>query len=682
MNHLRTLRRTRRRCPDRIADKNAMTRIEPSRKVSSKRCRVIAASVALLASLLWGFGRRPALRAEEGSPSEPQYLNPADLKLSPDGRKLYAVCNGDDAVREVDLRAPGGLVASTVGALPHGSKVTRQVKVGHKPRCIALSPDGKTLYVSNEWSDTVSEIDAATFQVRRTINVGWEPAGLTTDRGGKALYVANGIGNDVSVIDLKTGRELKRLSTARYPHHVLLSRDGRFVYVSNIQPHLGAYDQPPVSEIMAIDTRTRTIAERIIVPGVIELQQIAEAPAKLGGYLLVPFMRPKNLGPLIQVPQGWVLTHGVAVVRPAVIPANHASVTQVLLDDIDSSYAGGHGAAFTPDGRYALVTSSEARIVSVIDTAKLESRMRQVPADKIANRLDSAQTFVVHRLPTGYDPGDVAISPEGRFAYIPNRLDDSVSVVDIPRQQVLASIDLGGPKTVSVLRHGERLFHDASYCFQGQFACATCHPEDHLDGLSWNLETPQLGRDRVANRTLRGIADTAPYKWNGKNPDLQTQCGPRIAKFLFRSEGFNEQELDDLVAFVKAIPLRPNRHLAADGQLTDSQERGRQFYLRTRTNDGRTIPGHNRCVTCHPAGTHHTLKTMANVGSSNRYDTLSAFDIPQLDRVYQDAPYLHNGEALTLEEIWTVFNDKNTHGYTSDMSKEQLNDMIEYLKTL
>jgi cytochrome c peroxidase len=58
------------------------------------------------------------------------------------------------------------------------------------------------------------------------------------------------------------------------------------------------------------------------------------------------------------------------------------------------------------------------------------------------------------------------------------------------------------------------------------------------------------------------------------------------------------------------------------------------------------------------------------------------FDIPQLDRVYEDAPYLHNGEALTLEEIWTVFNNHDTHGVTSDMSKDQLNDLIEFLKTL
>jgi len=254
--------------------------------------------------------------------------------------------------------------------------------------------------------------------------------------------------------------------------------------------------------------------------------------------------------------------------------------------------------------------------------------------------------------------------------------------VDLAPLKVASTIDLGGPKEVSVLRRGERLFHNARFCFQGQFSCATCHPEDHLDGLAWNLETPQLGRDRVANRTLRGIAETAPYKWNGHNPDLITQCGPRIAKFLFRSEGFDTEELQGLVAFLRSIPLAPNRHLAPDGQLTDAQERGKVVFYRTRTNDGRLIPMENRCETCHPADTHYTNKISTSVGSNTPYDTISLFDTPQLDRVYEDAPYLHNGMALTLEEIWTVYNNQDKHGVTSDMRKEQLNDMIEYLKTL
>ncbi|MGD0923427.1 MAG: beta-propeller fold lactonase family protein [Terriglobia bacterium] len=635
-------------------------------------------AMTFLAFALVGAFRLSAPRAATVGPqgiapaqaAEPGYLNPLELQFSPDGQRLYVVCEGNDSVLAVDVRS---------------GRVVAQVKVGHKPKGIALAPNGKTLYVSNEWSDTVSEIDAASFQVRRTLKAGWGPVGLTTDRSGKFLYVANSIGSSVSLLDLGTGRELKRFATERYPRHVTLSRDGRRVYVSNVMPHLRPYDEPPVSELTVIDAARQTVAERILIPGVIELRQIAEAPAKLGGYLLVPFMRPKNLAPLIRVEQGWVLTHGMAVVRPgadATVEEERSSVTQVLLDDIDSYYADGYGAAFTPDGRYALVTASGADVVQIVDTARLARRLARVPAAELANRLDSAREFVIRRLPTGDDPRGVAISPDGRRAYIANRLADSLTVVDLAPLKVASTIDLGGPKEVSVLRRGERLFHNARYCFQGQFSCATCHPEDHLDGLAWNLETPQLGRDRVANRTLRGIAETAPYKWNGHNPDLISQCGPRIAKFLFRSEGFDTEELQGLVAFLRAIPLAPNRHLSPDGQLTDAQERGKAMFYRTRTNDGRLIPIENRCETCHPADTHYTNKISTTVGSNTKYDTIALFDTPQLDRVYEDAPYLHNGMALTLVEIWTVYNNQDKHGVTSDMRKEQLNDMIEYLKTL
>jgi YVTN family beta-propeller protein len=634
---------------------------------------LLSALVLLLALRFQPNYAAPAQVTSEpavAGPSEPEYLTPVELKLSSDGLKLYVVCEGSDSLLRLDTRT---------------KKVTARVKVGHQPQGLALSPDGRTLYVSNEESDTVSEIDLATFAVRCTLKTGWGPVGLTTDRAGKTLYVANSIGNNVSLLDLGTGQEIKRLRTGRYPSQVLLSRDGRRVYVSNLLPLLGPYDRPPVSELLAIDTAKQVTAERILIPGVIELRHIAEAPSGLGSYLLVPLMRPKNLGPLIGVAQGWVLTHGMAVVNPSRsdrpgLPSSR--VLQILLDDIDYYYAGGYGVAFTPDGRYALVTSAEADVVSMIDTARLARRLRQVAADELPNRLDSAQSFVARRLPTGHNPHGVAVSPDGRFAYIANRLDDTLSVVDLPRQRMAGTIDLGGPKQLTLLRRGEIMFNSARYCFQGQFACATCHPNRHLDGLAWNLETPQLGRDRVANRTLRGIRETAPYKWSGKNPDLATQCGPRIAKFLFRSEGFNTEELEALVTFINNIPLAPNRHLAPDGQLTEAQERGKALFYRRQTNDGRTIPMYNRCYTCHPSDTHYTNRLSADVGSADRFDTISAFDTPQLERVYEDAPYLHNGQALTLEEIWTVFNNRDTHGVTSDMSKEQLNELIEFLKTL
>jgi len=623
-----------------------------------KRISSLLAIASVSAVVLWpGWtGKAQGVNSAPAAGTK-NYFTPAAARFSPDGAKLYVVCEDQDLVLAVD---------------PRMQRVMGKVKVGHRPRSLVVSPDGKNLYVANEWSDTVSVVDAATMHVRRSLPTGWGPVGLATDKPGKTLYVANSIGNDISVLDLVTGTELKRLVSLRSPHDVELSRDGRRVYVANLLPHLVSPDESPISDLVIIDTQKQEVSERIEIPGVLELRHVAEAPAAQGGYLLVPFMRPKNLNPLIQVANGWILTHGMAIVRLAKTGGAtvHSEVTQVLLDDMDYYYAGADGAAFTPDGRYALVTHADAATVSVIDTSLLRKRLQSFPAAELADRLDSALEFVVRRVQTESNPTDVEVSPDGRTAVVVNRLDDSLTLVSIPGFQVRSRVDLGGPKEISALRHGQQLFHDAKFCFQGQFACATCHPDDHIDGVAWNLETPQLGRDRVANRTLRGIAETAPYKWNGHNPDLETQCGPRIAKFLFHSEGFNPKQLADLVTFIKSIPLSPNRHLAADGQLTPAQERGRNIFFQ------------KGCDTCHPPATHYTTKTSFDVGTASKYDTSGVFDVPQLDRIYEKPPYLHNGEAQSLEEIWTKYNATDKHGVTSDMSKEQLNDLVEFLKSL
>jgi len=636
----------------------------------------------VVCALIVFVGRPPILAAaaaqvSETSQAQPEvssrYLSPIALQLSQDGQRLYVVCEDSDEMLAVDTRT---------------RRVIGRARAGKRPKAIAISPDGKTLYVSNEASNSVTEIDAQTFAIRRTLATGWGPVGLATDRTGTTLYVANTLGNDVSLIDLPTGLEQSRLPAGRFPEYVTLSRDGSRVYVANLLARLGPPDQPPTSELTVIDCARRQVAARVDVPGVLQMRHIAELPPSAGGYLLVPFMRPKNLIPLVQIQQGGYLTHGMAVIRPSrssVGQARDYQVSEVLLDDIDHYYADGYGAAATPNGRWALVTASGSNVVSVINTLPLSTLLAGSPArrQELANRLDSARKFVTNRVPTGRNPTDVVTSPDGRFAYIANRMDDTISVIDITQQWLASTIDLGGPKQLTRNRRGQQLFFDASHCYQGQMACATCHPHEGLsDGLAWSLETPQLGRDVVENRTLYSIEGTEPFKWNGKNPDLETQDGPRTAMYIFRSQGFNSSEVKDLVGYIDSLRLAKNPHLAADGHLTDAQARGKFLFFREITNSGTPISSLQQCPTCHSPLTHFTSKIQIDVGTATKYDTITAFDVPQLEGVVMKPPYLHNGEALDMEEIWTRFNPEDKHGLTSDMNKAQLNDLIEYLKTL
>jgi cytochrome c peroxidase len=249
------------------------------------------------------------------------------------------------------------------------------------------------------------------------------------------------------------------------------------------------------------------------------------------------------------------------------------------------------------------------------------------------------------------------------------------------RLEATERIDLGGPREVTKVRYGERLFHSARITFQRQFSCHSCHPDGHVNGLTFDIEPDGVGISPVDNRTLRGILDTAPFKWEGTNPSLSHECGPRLAVFFTRIQPFTPEELSALVAYISHIPRPPNRYRPLGAELTEAQRRGREIFFRTHRNSGEEIPMETRCSTCH-SGPMFTDRHVHNVGTQMQYDRTGLFETPHLNNIYDSAPYLHNGIAPTLEEIWTRFNPYDRHGVTNDMTKDQLNDLIEFLKTL
>jgi len=273
------------------------------------------------------------------------------------------------------------------------------------------------------------------------------------------------------------------------------------------------------------------------------------------------------------------------------------------------------------------------------------------------------------------------LSRDGKQLYVANRLDDNISLIDPIRNKVVSTIDLGGPKTVNALRRGERLFFTANFAFQGAFGCSNCHIDATVDGLQWDLEPDGFGKDIVDNRLLENLAGTEPFKWNGGNPNMPTECGPRTEKFFFRSQSFSDQELTDLVTFVYSLPYRPNRNRLANGELTAAQERGKAIFERTKSRDGNPIPETNQCGYCH-SGPKYTNQKLFDVGTGKVTDRSPLIDVPQLRNVADSAPYLHDGSARSMEEIWTVYNPQDKHGVTNDLKKDELNDLIEYLKTL
>jgi cytochrome c peroxidase len=154
-----------------------------------------------------------------------------------------------------------------------------------------------------------------------------------------------------------------------------------------------------------------------------------------------------------------------------------------------------------------------------------------------------------------------------------------------------------------------------------------------------------------------------------------------LSVFFTRLRPYNPEELAALDEYICTIPRPPNRYRPLGAELTDAQRRGKAMFERTRKAGGSEIPVEQRCVTCHFPPL-YTDRRIHDVGTKMWLDEVSEFDVPHLSNIYDSAPYLHNGIADTLEEIWTRYNPYDQHGVTNDMTKDQLNDLIEYLNTL
>jgi YVTN family beta-propeller protein len=589
------------------------------------------------------------------------YKTPFNLAISADGQTLYIACEASGSLIVADTRQRRKIAEVKVGKLPHG---------------VSLSPDQTKVYVSNRGSDSITVIDAVDLKPSATLAVGDEPHGLATDKAGRYLYVANAGSHDISVVDLMRASEIKRLAGGRGSWAMRRSPDGRFIYVTNNLSHFVPFRSPSLSEVSIIDTATAQIADRIMLPQANLVQGIDFAPD--GSFALVTLLRTKNLVPIVRVIQGWVITNGIGLLWP------DGRVDQLLLDEFDDYFADPTDVAITPDGRYAYISGGGVNEVAVVDLNRLQEVLANAGDHQrrhvIPNHIGIPSTYVVARIGVGHGPRGLLVDPAGRFVYVADALSDTISIIDVATRRKVDTIDLGGPIALSAERLGERVFHSAEVTYGRQFSCHSCHPDGGIDGLTYDIEPDGLGLNPVDNRTLRGILDTAPFKWTGKNPSLNRQCGPRLAVFFTRIDPFNADQVSALERYICTIPRNPNRYLTA-GRLTPAQRRGKLLYERSYTNSGKAIAPQDRCVSCHP-GPYFTNRQKADVGTQSALDTQGTFDVPHLNNIYETAPYLHDGQAASLEEIWTRFNPDDRHGVTNDMTKDQLNDLIEYLKIL
>jgi YVTN family beta-propeller protein len=103
-------------------------------------------------------------------------FEPYQAAITPESRFAYITCRKSGEVRVLDIDS---------------RTIVDSIKVGATPLIPAITPDGGYVFVANRNSNSVSAIKTSTKKVEYTIeNVGVEPHGVAVSKDGKFLYVS------------------------------------------------------------------------------------------------------------------------------------------------------------------------------------------------------------------------------------------------------------------------------------------------------------------------------------------------------------------------------------------------------------------------------------------------------------------------------------------------------------
>ena len=120
----------------------------------------------------------------------------------------------------------------TAISLANGN-VERTIWIYGQPRSMVITPDGKTLYVSNFARDDVLPISVATFEAGRAIKAGPGPGPMVITPNGRSLFVVDvgGFSRTVTPISVGAGTARAAIAVGRAPLAAAITPDGKTLYV-------------------------------------------------------------------------------------------------------------------------------------------------------------------------------------------------------------------------------------------------------------------------------------------------------------------------------------------------------------------------------------------------------------------------------------------------------------------
>lgn len=346
-------------------------------------------------------------------------------------------------------RLPGPTSANEY-LLPNGwslSPAGEQIPVGDFPLAIALHPDGKHLFVSNNGNgrQSIDVIDLASRKVvdKAIVEKAWLGLGLSAD--GKRLFAGGGASNSILAFSFDGGRisPLKPMPVGPaaadiYPGGLCLA--GERLYTAN---NLG-------NNVTAVDSTTG----RVI------------GSTDVGDHPYACLAAPDGKAIYVSL---WGAAQ-VAVLDPQTLKVS----ARIPTDDHPNAMV------FSADGKRLFVANANANTISVIDVA----------GGKALERISVA---LYPDSPAGSTTNALALSPDGKRLYAANADNNDIAVVDITRpgqSRVLGFIPVGWyPTAVAVSADGKTL-----YVANGKGAASHPNPKGPQPNVPGTPSTQYIGR--------------------------------------------------------------------------------------------------------------------------------------------------------------------------------------------
>ena len=332
------------------------------------------------------------------------------------------------------------------------------------------------------------------------------------------------------------------------------------------------------------------------------------------------------------------------------------------------------------------------------------------------------QGEVIGRIRTGGGPSGLALDEKRHRLYCLNRLDHTISVIDLNQGRTLYSLPLGYNPEPRQVREGRPLLYSAANSGHGDTSCASCHIFGDLDGLAWDLGDPtgvsvenplvivepqaddelksfHPMKGPMTTQSLRGLMGAGAMHWRGdrnggfEEPFSESKAflafRPTFTALMVRPEELPVEQMKKFRDFVLDIHYPPNPLAPLDGTLTSEQSRGKVIFDSDGTRQG---PGgdDSPCSSCHslPLGTDgqasfegftqdfkvaHLRNLYQKVGMfgfalPNTARTIAGFPLPTLeatptpflDDQVRGFGFLHDGSIPTLFNFFRALTQQFT----------------------